>query len=69
MKTQTQKHIAEEKFLLSRPEAAARYGLGLRTLDRFLAEGVIPSVRLGRRCCRIPREAADAFFRKLTTGG
>lgn len=46
------------KFL-TRDQAAERYSVGLRTLDRWLRDGRVPYLRFGRRCIRIEQDAAD----------
>jgi excisionase family DNA binding protein len=56
-------------LLLTRREIALRYGISLRHLDYLIRDGIIPSVRLGKRCLRIPVEAADKVVRDLQTGG
>lgn len=57
------------KKLITRKEACQRYGISLRHLDELLRAGVLPHIRLGRRCIRIPLDKADASLESLTTGG
>jgi excisionase family DNA binding protein len=38
-----------EKLLLSIPETAATLGVGVRSIHRWVALGILPCVRLGRR--------------------
>jgi excisionase family DNA binding protein len=42
--------------LIPRLEAAATLGVGLRTLDRLLADGEITCVRIGRRVLFDPED-------------
>lgn len=53
---------AATPVLIRKPDACRRYGISLRFLDDLIAEGSIPTRKLGRRCCRIPVAAADEFF-------
>ena len=53
------------KVLMTRREAAQRYAISLRSLDTLIAEGVLPTVRLGRRMVRIPVVKADAVVEQL----
>lgn len=46
---------------LSVPEAAGYLGVGMRTVYKFLDQGLIPAYRLGR-VIRIKREDAEAFL-------
>lgn len=55
-------------LLTSRRDYARRIGVSLRQLDYLVADGIIPVVRLGRRCVRIPVEQADAAILKNSTG-
>ena len=55
-----------DRALLTRPESAERLGIGLRTLDRMIAEKVIPVYRIGNtRAVRIRRDDLDAALRKV----
>jgi len=49
-----------ESVLLTRPEAAQRYRVGVRTIDRWLQAGVLPKIQIGPRCIRLPRHQCDA---------
>ena len=52
--------------LLTVPEVAARLGIGRTTLYLLLAQGDLPSVRIGRR--RLIREdAIEDFIRALSS--
>lgn len=44
---------------MTRKEAATRYSLSVPQVDRFIVEGVLPSIKFGRRCLRIPVKLAD----------
>jgi len=48
-----------ESVLLTRPEAAQRYRVGVRTIDRWLQTGVLPKIQMGPRCIRLPRQRCD----------
>jgi excisionase family DNA binding protein len=56
--------LGEPKFA-TRVELATRYRVGLRTLDRWLSEGRLPKVRLGKRCVRLPIAECDAALQKF----
>jgi excisionase family DNA binding protein len=45
-----------EKLLLKPEEAAGMLGLGRAKVYAMVAAGELPSVKLGRRCVRIPIE-------------
>ena len=64
-------HTNQERqaVLLTADEIAARYSISLREVRRLTANGFLPTVRLGRRCVRIPVEAADRAMLELATGG
>lgn len=46
---------------------AARLNVSKRFLQQLCANGVIPTVKLGRRCVRIPVKRALEILRKLET--
>ncbi len=48
-----------QSILMTRVQAAQRYACSLRLIDELLAEGFLPSVKLSKRCRRIPVEEAD----------
>lgn len=54
---------------ITRQNAAARYEVSIRHLDGLICDGIIPAVRLGKRCLRIPVAKADAVVESLETGG
>jgi hypothetical protein len=55
--------------MITRHAAVERYSLCLRSIDSLLAEGVLPSIRLSKRCLRIPLPEADEALLKFRTGG
>lgn len=55
-------HEKAKALLLSRPEAAARLAISLRTLDLETSLGNIPAVRIGRRNVRYRPAALDAYI-------
>ena len=46
---------------------AARVSISKRFLQELCANGVIPTVKLGRRCVRVPVKRALEILRKLET--
>lgn len=56
-------------MLVDRPTAAKRYGVSLRYLDMMINDGVIPSIKLARRCVRIPVAEADKSIMRFKAGG
>ena len=56
--------VTELKFL-TRPEAAERYRVGLRTIDRWIREGRLPKIQIGSRCIRLPQQQCDAALMRL----
>ena len=53
----------------TRAQMAARYSISPRHLDYLIKDGIIPSIRLGKRCIRIPVSQADAYLKSLQIGG
>ena len=51
-----------ERASFSRKEFAARHGIGLSTVDRLIAQGKLPIIKIGRHT-RIPLEAEAPIFR------
>ena len=49
--------------LLTKAEAAARLRIGVRSLERLVAEGRLCPVRISARCVRFDGAALDAFAR------
>lgn len=47
--------------LMTAAEVAALLQVSLRTVRRLIADGTLPSVRIGR-AVRVPQEALDAFL-------
>lgn len=54
---------------ITRRQAALRYSISVRKLDYLIEDGVIPVIRLSKRCLRIPVAKADEALAKLQTGG
>ena len=59
---------AHSPLYATRAQIAARYYISLRHLDYLIEDGIIPTVRLGKRCIRIPVSEADACVKSLQTG-
>jgi hypothetical protein len=60
---------AHSPLYATRAQIAARYYISLRHLDYLIEDGIIPTVRLGKRCIRIPLDKADASLESLIIGG
>lgn len=57
---------ATTRALLTRQESADYLAVGLRTIDRMVAEGTLPAFRVGAtRAVRIRRADLDAALRAL----
>jgi len=54
---------------ITKQEAAKRYGLCLRYVSILIEQGILPSVKLGRRCVRLPVEKCDKALESLEVGG
>jgi excisionase family DNA binding protein len=52
-----------EPGALDKKSAAAYLGVGLRTLERLIEQGQIPTVKVGRRRVVIRKEALDEFLK------
>lgn len=50
-----------EKVMLTVEEAAQLLSMGTTKAYELVAQGRIPSVRLGPRCTRVPRAALEAW--------
>jgi excisionase family DNA binding protein len=55
-----------EAEMLTKPQAAALLTLSVRTLDRLVARGDIPHVRLGKRCVRFPLKVLKNWIESKT---
>jgi excisionase family DNA binding protein len=55
-----------EAEMLTKPQAAALLTLSVRTLDRLVARGDIPHVRLGKRCVRFPLKRLKNWIESKT---
>ena len=54
-----------ERDLLTRPETAAYLNIGMRTLDRWIAEGILPAIKIGPRQVRIDAADVRALMRRM----
>jgi excisionase family DNA binding protein len=54
---------------LSVPNYARHINCSVRNLYRLIERGVVPSIKLGYKCVRIPVAKADAHLDSLATGG
>lgn len=68
MTTNTNEKESKRK-LITRADAAQRYSFSLRHIDNLICAGLIPTVKLSKKCVRIPVDQADAAFDQLVTGG
>ncbi len=59
----------DDPVYATRAQIAARYSISARHLDYLIKEGIIPSIRLGKRCIRIPVSQSDAYLKSLQIGG
>lgn len=58
--------LDDAPYLLTRKEAAKRYGMTVRGLEEYYrANPGFPLVRLGRRNVKIHRERADKWFDEI----
>jgi excisionase family DNA binding protein len=64
-KKELQANSAPFEQLPTRADIARRYGVSLRTLDRWVAERRIPHIRLGKRCVRFRWEAVEKAIDRL----
>jgi excisionase family DNA binding protein len=51
---------AEDVFL-TYEEAAVRAGVSFRTITTWVAEGLVPAVRSGKRTVRVSRDGLDRY--------
>ena len=65
MATQTD----EPPLLLSVPEAGRLIGVGRARAYELVNNGVLPSLRYGRRCIRVPRKALEGWIEANTEPG
>jgi predicted site-specific integrase-resolvase len=52
--------------MLTRHDLANRYQVGIRTIDRWVAEKRIPVLRFSKRCLRFDAAECDAALRRFT---
>ena len=57
---------AKTRPFLTRAEMAARYGVGLRTLDRWIREGRLPKIKITARCVRLDPIQCDEAVGRFT---
>jgi hypothetical protein len=53
------KNTDTQQLLITRNQAAKRYGCSPRSIDNLIRDGILPVRRFGCRFIRIPVEAAD----------
>jgi hypothetical protein len=51
--------------LCRKRDIAARYQIGVRTVDRWIAKRIIPVIRVSPRCILFDPEQCDAAVRRL----
>jgi len=68
-KNKAQTNQSEDAILMTKAEACTRYSLSLRYLSELIDAQVIPVIRLGRKCVRIPVKAADEKLLSYQIGG
>lgn len=61
-------HPNSEPDWLTKAEAAERLSVSLRTLERWIARGLLPAARVGS-LVRISREQFESFKRRAQAGG
>ncbi len=45
--------LSPHPILITRPDAAKLLSVNLRSVDKWIADGILPVIRKGRRCVRI----------------
>ena len=58
-----------ERIAMTRKSFAERWELSERHVNKLAYDGVIPVIKLGRRCSRIPIAEADAALMAFMKGG
>jgi predicted site-specific integrase-resolvase len=58
--------LVERKPFLTRAEMAARYRVSIRTLDRWIREGLLPKIKITERCVRLDPIECDEAVRRFT---
>ncbi len=61
--------IETQVVALRRKDFAIRWSICLRTLDDLVTAGIVPTIKLGKRCVRIPVEPADAALMAYMANG
>jgi excisionase family DNA binding protein len=64
-KKELQTNAAAIEQLPTRLDIARRYGVSLRTIDRWIAERRVPYIRLGTRSIRFRWEAVEKAINRL----
>jgi len=59
----------EPPRLITRQQAGTRYCFSIRKIDDLISAGVLPAIKLSKKCVRIPVAQADEAFDRLTVGG
>lgn len=54
---------------MRRKDFCTRWSICLRTLDDLVTAGIVPTIKLGKRCVRIPVEPADAALMAYMANG
>lgn len=54
--------------IVKKPRAAAILGVGIRTLERYVAAGLIPVIRYSARCVRFRRSDLETFLKRHLDG-
>lgn len=67
--TEKNTNTKNQVVALRRKDFAKRWSICLRTLDDLVTAGIVPTIKLGKRCVRIPLKKADAALMAYTTGG
>lgn len=57
----TERNVSE-KEMVTREEAAQLLRVSVSTIDRYLRDGTIPRVKLGKRLVRIERHSLNALL-------
>jgi hypothetical protein len=68
-KNKAQTNQSEDAILMTKAEACTRYSLSLRFLSELIEDQVLPSIKLARKCVRIPIKEADQAIHRYMKGG
>jgi len=61
--------IDSEARAMTRASFAKRWEISERYVSILIADNILPSIKLGRRCVRVPVAEADAALLKYTQHG